>query len=121
MSRRDDRCWLNDINHAAKTIVDEFNGVSYEDFNESLGLQSIAVRYMSVMGEASAKLSDQFRKKHNQIPWIEMIGMRNKLFHDYFEIDFEIVWNVIADEIPNIFPHLQDLENKLAKGNSIGY
>ena len=66
--------------------------------------------------EAANKISDEKQNQYSQIPWRRMIGMRNRLTHAYFEVDLDIVWQVINQDLPNILPQIEiailDLENE---------
>jgi uncharacterized protein with HEPN domain len=58
------------------------------------------LHHLQILGEAAAKISDDFQECHPDIPWLKIIGMRNILVHDYFRIDTEAVWAVVKDDIP---------------------
>ena len=68
------------------------------------------------MGEATNKIPDSLRERYSEIPWKRMAGMRDKLIHEYFGIDLEIVWEVVNSELPPIKPLIQkvleDVENE---------
>jgi uncharacterized protein with HEPN domain len=65
------------------------------------------VRSLEVIGEAAKKMPDSMREKYPEIPWKRMTGMRDKLIHEYFGIDLEIVWEVVTNELPPIKPLIQ--------------
>ncbi len=65
------------------------------------------VRSLEVIGEAAKKMPDSMKKKYPEIPWKRMTGMRDKLIHEYFGIDLEIVWEVVNTELPPIKPLIQ--------------
>ncbi len=60
------------------------------------------VRSIEIIGEASKKLDSDFKSKHPQIEWKKMAGSRDVMIHDYFGIDYEIVWNIIEEKIPEL-------------------
>lgn len=66
-------------------------------------------RSLEIIGEASKKVSEEFKSKHSDIDWKAMAGMRDKLIHDYFGVDYEIVWDVIINELPKLKEQLQKL------------
>lgn len=74
-------------------------------------IQNWIVRHLQIIGEASSRLSDDFRNKHPEIAWSKIIGMRNILVHDYFGIDKTIVWAAVEDELPSLKTHI----NKIIK------
>lgn len=67
------------------------------------------IRALEIFGEAASRISNEFQKSHTHVPWKAIIGMRNRLIHAYFDIDYDIVWAAINDEIPLIIPVLEEL------------
>ncbi len=67
------------------------------------------IRALEIFGEAASKISNKFQKSHPHIPWRAIVGMRNRLIHAYFDIDYDVVWEAINSEIPNIIPELEKL------------
>ena len=70
-------------------------------------VSSAVMKKFEIIGEASNKLSPEFREKHKAIPWSEIIGMRNILIHDYIGADLEGVWNTIAENLPELQTELE--------------
>jgi len=67
------------------------------------------VKEIEIIGEAASNISDEFRSSHPQIPWPKAIGMRHRLVHAYFEIDFNILWTTVIDAIPPLIAALERL------------
>jgi uncharacterized protein with HEPN domain len=67
------------------------------------------VRSIEIIGEASKKLDDEFKSKHNHIEWKKMAGARDKLIHDYFGIDYDIVLDILENKIPDLDYFLKQL------------
>ena len=65
-------------------------------------VQDAIVRQLEVIGEATKKISQDFRDLHQDIPWKDMAAMRDKLIHDYIEVDFKMVWNTATIDIPEL-------------------
>lgn len=65
-------------------------------------IQNWIVSHLRIIGEACRGLSDDFHRDHPDIPWASIIGMRNILVHHYFDIDVDIVWRVIEDDLPDL-------------------
>ncbi|MFW6107766.1 MAG: DUF86 domain-containing protein [bacterium] len=72
------------------------------DHVRALGL----VKCLEVIGEAAARLNVDFRSSHPQIPWDQIVGMRNRLVHAYFDIDYEQVWSTLTEDLP---PLIRDI------------
>ncbi|KOR34271.1 MULTISPECIES: HepT-like ribonuclease domain-containing protein [Planktothricoides] len=73
-----------------------------EAFGNNETFKRSFVRSLEVIGEATKKLSEDFRSEYPEMPWRRMAGMRDKLIHDYFGIDYDVVWDVVKNEIPNL-------------------
>ena len=100
MEHKDDEVYLLHIRDAIAKIEEYLKGVRQEEFYKNSLLQDGVVRQVAVIGEAAKRLSESFRKAHADIPWSGIIGMRNKLIHDYLGVDYESVWKTAKEDIP---------------------
>ena len=73
-------------------------------------LQDAVVRRIEIIGEAANRVSKDFRKEHTNIPWREMVAMRNIIVHEYFGIDLERVWTVAKKNVPELQQLLETLD-----------
>ncbi len=96
---------LDEINYLLATSQD----LSKEEFLLNETLKRSFTRSLEIIGEASKNLSDTFRAEHSTLPWRKMAGMRDKLIHDYFGVDYDVVWDVISNEIPKLEPKIRYL------------
>lgn len=78
-----------------------------EEFVADETLKRAFVRSIEIVGEAAKKLPDEFRRAHPDIPWREMAGMRDRLIHGYFGVDYDIVWDVAVNEAPRLRRSIQ--------------
>ncbi len=93
-------------------VEDFTKGMKFEDFLRDKKTVNAVVRSLEIIGEATKKIPNGMREKYSEIPWKWMAGMRDKLIHEYFGIDLEIVWEVINNELPPIKPFIREiLEN----------
>jgi len=83
--------------------------MNYEQFTADLKTQDAVVRNLEVIGEATKKLSRSLRNAHPQIPWKDMAGVRDKLIHEYFGVNYEIVWTIVKEELPSILPQISSI------------
>lgn len=67
------------------------------------------VNCIEIVGEAAARTSDETQLQYPQIPWRDIIGMRNRLIHGYFDIDLDRVWDTVVDDLPSLIDELEDL------------
>jgi uncharacterized protein with HEPN domain len=98
---RDDREKLQDILEAIERI-DRYAVQGRQAFEQNELIQTWFTQNLQVIGEASRSLSSATRDQYPEIPWSKMIGMRNILTHNYFEIDLDIVWLAVEQELPSL-------------------
>jgi uncharacterized protein with HEPN domain len=108
---RDDAL-ITDILVAARKAVRFVRGRTFESFASDDEAQSAVVWQIGIIGEAARKVSDSLKERHPEVPWHEMIGMRNRLVHDYSRIDLAQVWDTILRSIPDLIRQLEPLEPK---------
>jgi len=72
-------------------------------------IQVYILHYLQVLGEAAFKLDQAYRSAHSQVPWQSIVGMRHVLVHDYFDVDLDLVWTVVANELPSLKAELERL------------
>lgn len=84
--------------------------VAIEEFREDDRTSSAVIRKFEIIGEATKKIPAPLKKKHPEIPWKEMAGMRDKLIHFYFGIDYKLVWQTIKHRIPQIKPLIRGIK-----------
>jgi uncharacterized protein with HEPN domain len=105
---RDEACLL-DMLLAARKIQRFTEGVPYDRFLADELMQHGIMRLIQILGEAARKVSPKFRQAHPEIPWQGIIGMRNRMVHEYFRILPAKVWEVIRGEIPALLLLLEPL------------
>jgi len=72
---------------------------------------SAVLRELEVVGEAAGRISDKTRKKFPHLPWKELVGLRNRLIHAYFDVDHDIIWKTIREYLPFFLDQLKDIIN----------
>jgi len=104
-----DRTSLLDIRIAAGRILQFVSGLDREAFREDLKTRSAVLHQLLVIGEATKRLSDGFRRAHPAIPWAAMAGMRDRLIHEYDEVDLEEVWRTASLDVPQLLEDVSAL------------
>ena len=102
MKNPDDEIYLQNIKEAIKKINSYVNKLDFEGFKKKLIVQDAVIRQFEIIGEAAKRLSEEFKNNNANIPWKYIIGMRNKLIHNYFGVDIDTVWETIVKDIPNL-------------------
>ena len=91
--------YLNDIMEYVSDIREFTKGMTVEDFAKDRKTIKAVVRSFEIIGEAVNKIPQHIRAKYPEISWQEIVGMRNKIIHEYFGIDLEIVWQSIEEDL----------------------
>jgi len=91
------------------------NTLTYDDLVRDEVLKRSVLRSIEVIGEAAKNLPTPFRDAHPEVPWKAMAGMRDRLIHAYFSVDWEIVWDVLINEIPAQKPLILELLDRCEK------
>lgn len=97
---KDNKFFLRHILESIELIQKHVRGLKFEDFEKSWPLIDASIRRISVIGEAANKVNEDFKKKYKNIPWKDIIGMRNVLIHEYFNVDEKEVWTTIKKDLP---------------------
>lgn len=100
--KRSDRFYLLDILDAIDHIEAFLNGKSRADFEESYLLQCAVIKQFEIIGEASSRITEHTRARGSDISWQDIIGMRHKMIHDYFEVDIDIAWNTATNDLATL-------------------
>jgi len=104
-----DKIYLLNILDAIKRIDKYLKGVSLAAFLKNTEKQDAVIRNIEIIGEAANSLSKNFQSKHKDIPWRNIVDMRNKLIHDYDSVDYGIVWDVYSSKLPLLKKQLSAL------------
>ena len=98
---RDDKERLRDIQENIAAI-EKYSAHGRDAFESDELIQTWILHHLLILGEAATRISDEFKEKHSEIPWSKIIGMRNILVHNYFGIDFDVVWSVVDKDLPEL-------------------
>jgi len=96
--------YLNDILNACAEVEEFTRGMDFESFVADKKTVNAVIRSLEVLGEATKHIPTSFRRKHPEIPWSKMAGMRDVLIHDYMGVDLRTVWNVVKERLPELTP-----------------
>ena len=107
--RRDQTAYVLDMLIAAREAVGFAEGRSFEEFAEDRRTQLSIVKLIEIVGEAASRVDDEFRQANPAIPWRDIVGMRNRLVHGYFDIDLRLVWDTVGTDLPVLIDQLERL------------
>jgi len=93
------RDYLNDILEMVENICNFTKNMSYEDLERDKKTLYAVIRCLEVLGEAVKKIPKYIKEEYPEIPWQEIAGIRDKLIHEYFGVDIEIVWDTIDEDL----------------------
>jgi len=99
---KDDSIYIDHILNSINRILDYISGKDRQAFEADLVTQDAVVRQLEVIGEATKRVSKELRSKHPDIPWADIVGMRDVLIHDYIDVDLGVVWKTASENNPDL-------------------
>jgi len=115
MPKRGDKEFLLDMLEGIKRIELYTERLSYQDFLRKIETQDALVRNLEIIGEASKNISKDLKIEYNHIPWKEIAGMRDKVIHFYFGVNWDIVWGAAKENLPQLKEKIEGILNKIEK------
>lgn len=106
---RNHMLYLKDILAAVDSVEEFVAGMDFEAFQADDKTTSAVIRKFEIIGEATKHLPDEIRQSYPSVPWKEMAGMRDKLIHFYFGIDYQLVWRTIKERLPQVRQQIQKI------------
>jgi len=113
MSKRRDADLIQDILESINRINTYTENISFQEFSDDYKSQDAVIRNLEILGEAVKLLSTETKEKYAQIPWKDITGTRDRLIHDYFGVNIDIVWDIIKNELPQLIPVLNKISADL--------
>jgi len=80
--------------------IEKYASKGRETFEDDELIQNWILHHLQVIGEAARAISDELKDEHDQMPWLQIVGMRHILVHRYFEVDPDLIWSVVEDDVP---------------------
>jgi|SRR6185295_1324988 len=110
-----DLLYLGHMLDVSLQAVAKVRGKSRQEFDKDEDLRLAVAHLIQMIGEAARRVSPETRERYPLIPWTDIVGMRHKLVHDYMDIDFDVVWSVVTDDLPPLVALLKPLVPPLAE------
>jgi uncharacterized protein with HEPN domain len=109
MSKRLPQLLVEDIIESGNKILAYRAGLSFEEFTSDSKTIDAVIRNFEIIGEAAGRLPEEFKEQHPEIDWFRMRGFRNRIVHDYFGIDYNIVWQIKETALPEMLGKLKTI------------
>lgn len=106
MSKRPVELLLNDMLDSIDRIEQYTEGMSFESFSNDQKTIDAVARNLQIIGEAASRLPEEFKEKHSNLEWHKIVGLRHRIVHDYFGMDIEIIWQILAKDLPGLRQNL---------------
>lgn len=109
MKKPDDLTRLGDVLDAIRRIENYVSGVGKDSFVKNQMMQDAVMHQIEIIGEASNSISDEFQETHPSLPWMQMRAIRNKIVHEYREVNLDIIWDTVMNDLPAVKQQVQEL------------
>ncbi len=107
--RPDDRIRLQHVADALEAAISFAQGRKRDDLDTDRMLLFALIHAIQIVGEAASKISTELRSEHTEMPWVEIIGMRHKLVHAYYDVNNDILWATVTKSAPTLLATVQRL------------
>jgi uncharacterized protein with HEPN domain len=106
---RKDADSLEDIREAIYSIMEYIEGLDYDSFIFDKKTKDAVVHNLEIIGEATKNLSNNLISEYDYVPWKKLAGVRDRLTHNYFDINYEIVWDIAKNELPKLLGQIKEI------------
>jgi uncharacterized protein with HEPN domain len=110
--RKSDLIRVRHMLDAAREAISFAENRARSDLDTDRMLTLSLMKCIEIIGEAAANVSGEFKERHAEIPWPDIVGMRNRLIHVYFDIDLDRVWDTVTDDLPPLIAVLDKMVMK---------
>ncbi len=110
---KSEKVYLTHIRDSIESILSYTKNFSDQDFYNNPMVNDAVIRNLEIIGEATKRISQEFRSTYPTVPWVKMAGMRDKLIHDYIRVELQTVWDVVDKVLPDLKIEINTIINKL--------
>jgi len=105
--------FIEDILESIKLIEQYIKNLSKENINKNQGIKDSIVRRLEIIGEAVKNIPDDFKERYPEIPWKKIAGLRDIIIHAYFNIDLDILWDIIQKDLLDLKENIQRIKKEM--------
>jgi uncharacterized protein with HEPN domain len=102
------------MQESIRNMAQYTNGMGFQDFLKDIRTRDAVVRNLEVMGEAAMRIPDDIRERYPEIPWAQIVGLRNRLIHGYFLVDYGIVWEIVQNGLSPLRRRLEKIAREVS-------
>lgn len=113
MSKHDDQVSMRHVLDHARQACEMASGRKRSDLESDRMLQLALTRLVEIVGEATSRVSISTREKYREIPWLDIVGMRNRLIHGYDVVDLDLLWDTVETDLPSLIAQLEAIFKEL--------
>ena len=113
MSKRSLELLVEDIWESIEKIERYTEGMTQDNFQSDEKTTDAVVRNFEIIGEAAGRLPEDFTSRYSEIEWVKIIGLRNRIVHEYFGVDLQIIWQILKKDIPAFKASLKNIRSRL--------
>jgi uncharacterized protein with HEPN domain len=113
MSKRSLELLIEDIWESIEKIERYTEGMTQDNFESDEKTTDAVVRNLEIIGEAAGRLPEDFTDRHSEIEWVKIIGLRNRIVHEYFGVDLQIIWQILKKDLPAFKLSLKKIHSEL--------
>jgi uncharacterized protein with HEPN domain len=113
--KKDPKIFLKHILESIEKIEEFTKGIYRDEFFDLIQVQDAVIRRIEIIGEATKSLPDEFRERHEDVPWSEMARTRDKLIHGYFGIDLDLLFDIVEEDLPELKEKISRILEKMEK------
>lgn len=111
--QRQYKIYFNDIIESIEKIENYVKGLDYEKFTKNSLVVDAVIRNLAIIGEAVKKIPSDVKKKHNEIEWKKVAGLRDILVHEYSGVNLKIIWDIIEHKIPELKNSINNISKEI--------
>lgn len=115
MSKREWRLYVEDVLESIALIQGYTEGMEFADFRKDRKTIDAVVRNFEIIGEASKFIPEDVKKRHQEIDWRGIVGLRNRIAHEYFDVSASVIWQIVKDELPTLGEQMKQILTKAYK------